>query len=252
MRSDNDVEVVEGCYERQFTILLFCVETIIKSSGSRTSLPASTTMCVIRMQPACECTSMNTTPSINLLVLSVKFCIIVAFCSSGILKTGATSEARREGGDSQSPGALTRSLVCVSLCSCVSSPLPNLTFVPNQWITHERLSAMSCPLRPQARQVNRRRHDQSWPAYLHKVEEMQKEVKPANQWRGLIQETWGFLPQSQPAKTIPTTFTRRHSNREGTLRKALGVSLVRQSLNPGISGLASIDSILSWRNRRLD
>ena len=71
MRSDNDVEVVEGCYERQFTILLFCVETIIKGSGSRTSLPASTTMRVIRMQPACECNSMTTTPSTNLLVLSV-------------------------------------------------------------------------------------------------------------------------------------------------------------------------------------
>ena len=128
------------------------VETIIKGSGSGTALPGSTTLRVIGMQPACKCTSM--TNPLDLAAHSYFhfnfYCsAVAAFCSSGIRKTGATSEARREKrGDSHwSPRAVTRR-ACVSLCSCVSSLLPNLTFVPSQQITHEWLPAMSCTPAP--------------------------------------------------------------------------------------------------------
>ena len=70
-------------------------------------------------------------------------CLAAVFRSSGIRKTGAASEARQERGDSQRRGERTPR-ACVSPCSCVSSPsLQNRTFVPNHWITHERLPAMS-------------------------------------------------------------------------------------------------------------
>ena len=120
MRSDNDVEVVEGCYERQFTILLFCVETIIKGSGSRTSLPASTTMRVIRMQPACECTSMTTPPSTNLLVLSLQ--LLLQCCCSFLQlwhpENGGNQRSEARGRRLPEPqGANTQGL-CVTLQLC--------------------------------------------------------------------------------------------------------------------------------------
>ena len=72
---------------------------------------------------------------------------------------------------------------------------------------------------------------------------------------GLIQETWGSLPQSQPAKNYCNHFYKEAGGTQTAKEHLgrLGVSSVRQSLNPGISGLAfaSIDSIPSWRNRRL-
>ena len=120
MRSDNDVEVVEGCYERQFTILLFCVETIIKGSGSRTSLPASTTMRVIRMQPACECTSMTTPP---LLPTCLYFQLqVLHYCSFLQLwhpENGGNQRSEARGRRLPEPrGANTQPGLCVTLQLC--------------------------------------------------------------------------------------------------------------------------------------
>ena len=71
------------------------------------------------MQPACKCTSMTNPPLAAYLYFHFSdYCSVAPFCSSGIRKTGATSEAKREGGDSQSPqGANTQGL-CVTLQLC--------------------------------------------------------------------------------------------------------------------------------------
>ena len=116
-------------------------------------------------------------------------CLAAVFRSSGIRKTGATSEARQERGDSQRRGERTPR-ACVSPCSCVSSPsLQNRTFVPNHWITHERLPAMSwllplgCTLKLSI--LIKKGHILSCSMFIllamHKVE-MQKEVKPVDCW----------------------------------------------------------------------
>ena len=113
-------------------------------------------------------------------------CLAAVFRSSGIRKTGAASEARQERGDSQRRGERTPR-ACVSPCSCVSSPsLQNRTFVPNHWITHERLPAMSwllplgCTLKLSSL-VRKTQLRLFILLAMHKVE-MQKEVKPVDCW----------------------------------------------------------------------
>ena len=99
---------------------------------------------------------------------------------------GNQRSATGERGDSQRRGERTPR-ACVSPCSCVSSPsLQNRTFVPNHWITHERLPAMSwllplgCTLKL-SRLIRKTQLKLFILLAMHKVE-MQKEVKPVDCW----------------------------------------------------------------------
>ena len=105
-------------------------------------------------QRASKCTSMtNPTPrACSPLVLSLQL-LLQCCCSflqlwhpeNGGNQRSEAREGRRLPAEPQ--GANTQGL-CVTLQLCFVTTLPNLTFVPNQRITHEWLPAMSCPPAP--------------------------------------------------------------------------------------------------------
>ena len=233
----------------------YYVETIIKGSGSGTALPGSATLRTIGMQPACKCTSMTNPLSCSSLVLSLQLLLQCncSFLQLWHLENGGSQRSEARGRRLPEPqGANTQGL-CVTLQLCFIT-IAKLNF-RSQPADHTRV-APSYVMPPCALKLTRLIEGGTTKVGLPactKWKCKRKFSQPAAGWRSDPGNLG--LPSTESAsknycnhfyKAGGTQTAKEHLGR-------LGVSSVGQSLNPGISGLAfvSIDSIPSWRNRRL-
>ena len=232
------------------------VETIIKGSGSGTALSGSTTLRVIGMQPACKCTSMT-----NPLDLAAHSYFHFNFYCCSFLQLwhpenggNQRSEAREERRLPLEPQGGNTQGLCVTLQLCfITIAKPNFRSQP---VDHTRV-APSYVMPPCALKLTRLIEGGTTKVGLPACTKWKCKRKFSQPTTAGWRSDPGNLglPSTESASKNYCNHFYKEAGGTQTAKEhlgRLGVSSVRQSLNPGISGLASIESIPSyWRNRRL-